>query len=145
MKVNPGGSLAHFWFMGADAIPLARLWGRAVRLETLLGNPKMPKAALHAALRTFEAYTILVHPNGGVATAQGQGGYKNPAMVFTSPDSFEKVQAEVPGLGAVHLTAAELFELLPRAGVDGIAFNPMGPGPRTFFPLHLGVNVLQLS
>jgi hypothetical protein len=145
MKVNPGGSLAHFWFMGADAIPLARLWGRAIRLETLLGNPKMPKAALHAALRTFEAYTILVHSNGGVATAQGMGGYKNPAMVFTSPDSFEKVQAEVAGLHTAHLTGAELFEMLPRAGVDGIVFNPMGPGPQAFFPLSLGVSVLQLS
>jgi hypothetical protein len=38
-----------------------------------------------------------------------------------------------------------LFELLPRAGVDGIAFNVVGPGPTAFFPLSLGVDVLQLS
>lgn len=145
LKVNPGGDLAHFWFVGAEALPLARLWGRAVRLETLLANPAMPKAALYAALRTFEAYTILVHPNDAVATAQGLGGFQNPAMVFTSPDSFERMQTQAPGTRAVHLAARELFELLPRAGVDGIAFNPMGPGPQACFPINLGVNVLQLS
>jgi hypothetical protein len=156
LKVNPGGTLEHFWFVGAEALPLARLWGRAVRLETLLATPsksnKAPggdgvgrRTGLHAALRTFEAYTILVHPNDAVATAQGMGGFKNPAMVFTSPDSFERVQAQAPGTRAAHLDAKALFELLPRAGVDGIVFNPMGPGPSAFFPLNLGVSVLQLS
>ena len=145
LKINPGGSLEHFWFVGAEAIPLARLWGRAVRLETLLANPSKSKEGLHAALRTFEAYTILVHPNDAVATARGIGGYGNPAMVFTSPDSFEKVQAQAPGTRTAHLSGKELFELLPRAGVDGIVFNPMGPGPVAFFPLSLGVSVLQLA
>lgn len=144
-KVNPGGKLEHFWFVGEDAIPLARLWGRAVRLEALLANPSRSKEGLHAALRTFEAYTILVDPNGAVATARGLGGYTNPAMVFTSPDSFEKVLTEAPQMQPRHLGARELFELLPRAGVDGIAFNPLGPGSTVFFPLKLGVNVLQLS
>lgn len=145
LKVNPGGTLEHFWFVGAEALPLARLWGRAVRLETLLATPSKSKEGLHAALRTFEAYTILVHPNDAVATAQGLGGFRNPAMVFTSPDSFERVQAQAPGTRTVHLDAKALFELLPRAGVDGIAFNPMGPGPSAFFPLNLGVSVMQLS
>jgi hypothetical protein len=145
LKVNPGGSLEHFWFVGAEAIPLARLWGRAVRLEALLSNPSKSKEGLHAALRTFEAFTILVHPNDAVATAQGLGGYQNPAMVFTSPDSFEKVLARAPGTRTAHLSGKELFELLPRAGVDGIVFNPMGPGPCAFFPLSLGVSVLQLA
>lgn len=145
LKVNPGGKLEHFWFIGAEAISLARLWGRAIRLETLLADPSRSKEGLHAALRTFEAYTILVLPNGAVATAVGLGGFQNPAMVFTSPDSFERVLAQAPTLQPKHLGARELFELLPRAGVDGIAFNPMGPGPAAFFPLSLGVNVLQLS
>ena len=145
LKVNPGGKLEHFWFVSAEAISLARLWGRAIRLETLLGNPSLSKDGLHAALRTFEAFTILVHPNDAVATAQGLGGYKNPAMVFTSPDSFERVLAQAPDMRVEHLGAKALFELLPRAGVDGIAFNPLGPGPKAFFPLSLGVSVLQLA
>jgi hypothetical protein len=145
LKVNPGGRLEHFWFVGEEAIPLARLWGRAVRLETLLGDPSKPKEALYAALRTFEAYTILVHPNGAVATAQGLGGFENPAMVFTSPDSFERMAAQAPSCTLQHLGARELFELLPRAGVDGIAFNPLGPGATAFFPLTLVASVLQLS
>lgn len=145
LKVNPGGTLEHFWFVSAEAISLARLWGRAIRLETLLANPALSKDGLHAALRTFEAFTILVHPNDAVATAQGLGGYQNPAMVFTSPDSFERVLAQAPAMRVEHLGAKALFELLPRAGVDGIVFNPLGPGPRAFFPLSLGVSVLQLA
>lgn len=145
LKVNPGGTIEHFWFVGAEAIPLARLWGRAIRLEALLAEPSKSRAGLHAALRTFEAFTILVHPNDAVATGKGMGGFKNPAMVFTSPDSFERVLAQAPGVRPQHLSGKELFELLPRAGVDGIAFNPMGPGPAAFFPVSLGVNVLQLS
>ena len=116
-----------------------------MRLETLLVEPSAPKEAVHAGLRTFEAFTVLVHPTGAVATAQGMGGFQNPAMVFTSPDSFEKVQAQGVDLRPVHLSGKELFELLPRAGVDGIAFNPLGPGPQLGFPLSLVTEVLQLS
>lgn len=145
LKVNPGGKLEHFWFVGEEALSLARLWGRAVRLEVLLGDPSKPKAALYAALRTFEAFTILVHPNGAVATAQGLGGFKNPAMVFTSPDSFARMQAQAPSCTLKHLGARELFELLPRAGVDGVIFNPLGPGSKAAFPLSIVTNVLQLS
>ena len=145
LKVNPGGTIEHFWFVGAEAIGLARLWGRAIRLEALLSEPSRSRAGLHAALRTFEAFTILVHPNDAVATGQGLGCFKNPAMVFTSPDSFERVLAQAPSMRVQHVSGKELFELLPRAGVDGIAFNTMGPGPAVCFPLSIGVNVLQLS
>ncbi len=145
LKVNPGGPLEHFWFVGQDALPLARLWGRAVRLEALLADPTTRRDVLSAALRTFEAFTILVHPTDSVATAVGVGGFRNPAMVFTSPDSFERVLAQAPGTRPAHLTGTQLFELLPRAGVDGLVFNPMGPGASAGFPLSIGVSVLQLS
>lgn len=145
LKVNPGGPLEHFWFVGQEAVPLARLWGRALRLEALLHRASDDRSGLLAALRTFEGFTILVHPNGAVATAQGLGGLQNPAMVFTSPDSFERVLAVATGTRAAHLSGQELFELLPRAGVDGLVFNPMGPGPRAVFPLSLVTSVLQLS
>lgn len=145
LKVNPGGRQDHFWFVGEDALALARLWGRAVRLEALLATPERSKDGLHAALRTFEGFTILATAQDAVATAQGAGGFKNPAMVFTAPDAAERVLAQVSGLHAVHLTGTQLFELLPRAGVDGLLFNVMGPGPTAAFPLSLATSVLQLS
>ncbi len=145
MKVNPGGALPHFWFIGKEAVPLARLWGRAVRLEALLADPQARKDALSAALRTFEALTILVHPNDAVATAVDVGGFQNAAMVFTSPDSLERMQAQAPNLEPAYLDGKALFEMLPRAGVDGIVFNPMGPGATAALPLSVGVSVLQLS
>lgn len=145
LKVNPGGTLKHFWFVGDDALPLTRLWGRAIRLEKLLAEPERSKEGLHAALRTFEGFTILVNEKDAVTTAQGAGGFQNPAMVFTSPDSFERVLGQFPQLRPVTMSGPELFELLPRAGVDGIAFNVMGPGATAYFPLSLGAQVLQLS
>jgi hypothetical protein len=145
LKVNPGGRQDHFWFMGEEALPLARLWGQALRLEALLAAPERSRAGLHAALRTFEGFTLLATAQDAVATAQGAGGLKNPAMVFTAPDAVERVLAQVKGLRAVHLSGTQLFELLPRAGVDGVVFNVMGPGPAAAFPLSLATSVLQLS
>ncbi|MFZ5445423.1 MAG: hypothetical protein ACOZQL_35860 [Myxococcota bacterium] len=145
LKVNPGGPLEHFWFVGHEAIPLARLWGRAVSLEAKLTDATLPRAQLAEALRTFEAFTLLVHPTGAVATAPRAGGFQNPAMIFTSPDSFERVLAVAPGTSPIHLSGRELFELLPRAGVDGLVFNPMGPGQQAALPLDVTVSVLQLS
>lgn len=145
LKVNPGGRLDHFWFMAEDALPLAKLWGRAVRLEALLKDPARSPEGLHAALRTFEAFTVLATEKDALGTARGVGGFQNPAMVFTSPDSSERVLEQAPQLHPVVMTGRELFELLPRAGVDGVAFNVMGPGPSAAFPLSLCTRVLQLA
>lgn len=143
VKVNPGGPQHDFWFMGKDAVPLAKLWGRAVGLEQLMvaGNLKV----LATALEQFEGFTVLALPNGAVATAQGTGGYENPAMVFTAPDCFQKVLGQAPGLKPVHLTGTQLFHMLPRAGVDGLVFNPLGPGVAAAYPLSLITGPVQLS
>ncbi|MFO0594332.1 MAG: hypothetical protein U0228_03485 [Myxococcaceae bacterium] len=145
VKVNPGGPQAHFWYMGKDAVPLAKLWGEAVELEQLM--VKNDQVALAATLRRFTAFTILALPSGAVATAPGAGNYENPAMIFTAPDCFQKVLASEPlaGLRPVHVTGKELFELLPRAGVDGMVFNPLGPGVAAAYPLALINRVLMLS
>lgn len=145
VKVNPGGPIEHFWFIAKDAIPLARRWGQALRLEALLADPQRSRAGLFAALRSFDGFSVLAHANGGVATAVGMEGFRNPAMVFTSPDSLERMAAHAPGTDAVHLDATQLFELLPRAGVDGLVFNPMGPGPCVGFPLSVGNSIFQRS
>jgi hypothetical protein len=143
VKVNPGGPQAHFWFMGKDAVPLARLWGQAIGLEQLMVANDLKVLAL--AMKAFEGFTVLSLPNGAIATAQGTGGYENPAMLFTAPDCFEKVLAQAPGLKPVHMTGAQLFHTLPRAGVDGIVFNPLGPGVAAAYPLSLITGPVQLS
>lgn len=145
VKVNPGSPLEDFWYLGKDAIGLGRLWGQAVRLERLLADASAPKEALWAALRTFEGFTVLVHPNGALATAVNEGGFRNAAMVFTAPDCVEAMQPHAPGTTRAHLRGRELFELLPRAGVDGLVFNPVGPGARATLPLSVVASVLQLA
>lgn len=143
VKINPGGPQAHFWFMGKEALPLAKLWGQAVGLEKLMvaGNLEV----LAKAMKAFEGYTVLALPNGAIATAQGTGGYENPAMLFTAPDCFQKVLAQAPGLKPVHMTGTQIFHTLPRAGVDGIVFNPLGPGVAAAYPLTLITGPVQLS
>lgn len=145
VKVNPGSPREHFWYLGKDAIALGRLWGQAVRLERLLADASAPKEALWAALRTFEGFTVLVHPNGALATVVNEGGFRNSAMVFTAPDCAAAMEPHVPGASRAHLRGRELFELLPRAGVDSVAFNPVGPGARAVLPLAVVASVLQLA
>jgi hypothetical protein len=143
VKLNPGGPQAHFWFMSQEAVPLARRWGQAVGLEQLMVANDLK--VLAAGLKAFDGFTVLALPNGSVATAQGTGGYENPAMVFTTPDCFEKVLQQAPTLKPVHLTGTQLFHMLPRAGVDGMVFNPLGPGTAAAYPLSLITGPVQLS
>jgi hypothetical protein len=146
LKVNPGGAMEHFWFIDQGAMPLARLWGQAIRLETLLAESKnQPSPALNAALRSFEGFSLLTHPTGAVATAVGALGLQNPAMICTSPDSLARLQAQAPGTSATYLSGRALFDLLPRAGVDGMVFNLVGPGPSAALPLSAIAGILQLS
>jgi hypothetical protein len=145
VKVNPGSPLEHFWYLGRDAVGLGRLWGQAVRVERLLADASASKEALWAALRTFEGFTVLVHPNGALATAVNLGGFRNSAMVFTAPDCVAAMEPQAPGTTRAHLRGRELFELLPRAGVDSVVFNPVGPGTRAVLPLSVVASVLQLA
>ncbi len=148
LKVNPGGPVAHFWFIGGEALPLAALWARAMRLESVLAELPSPPTALNegllSALREFSAYTVLMHPTEDwVATENGVGGFKHSAMVFTAPDCSERAQASRPGLREVILGGGQLFEFLSKANMDGIVFNPMGPGPRVSFPASLALSAMK--
>lgn len=144
VKVNIGSDTSRFWFIGAEAFPLARLWANAMLLEAWLAQP--PSADRHRVMREFSAYTVLLVPGqGAVATAVGAAGMDNPAMVFTAPDAAARVLAQAPQLIQQVVTGEQLFSALGSQGVDGVVFNPLGPGTSVAFDLQVCDLVLSGS
>lgn len=141
-KVNIGSDPAEGWFIPQDAFALTGLWASAIALESWLREPESPEKL--KALRDFTGYTVLIIPQqDAIATAQGAGGLKNPAMVFTAPDCAAKVLKQAPQLTQNVVSGERLFTLLPSQGVDGVIFNPLGPGPKLAFDLSLCRRVLN--
>ncbi len=131
--VNPGAPPGHGWFMSGDALQLARLWGRAVRLEQALVDGQ----EVADRVIDFDAYVYFITATGAIATAVGAGGLENPGMIFTAPDCVEAAQRAVgPGAASLKqgvMSGATLFERFDQLGVDGLLINPAGPGPGRVF------------
>ncbi|MBP9111448.1 MAG: hypothetical protein KBF88_01510 [Polyangiaceae bacterium] len=141
VKVNPGGELSEFWFIASDAFGLVEMWAKAIELEHELALGPSPD--LYRKLRAFPGFTVLVYPNNSIVTAVGAGGMQNPAMVFTTPDCAAKVHAQVPQARQEHVDGERFFSLLPRQGVDGCIFNPLGPGPVAVLPIEACALILR--
>ena len=132
LHVNPASPQEQCWYMAGDALPLGALWGKAIDLERVMAGKT--EGNLLELLLDFPGFTSFsTPPSGAIATAVGAAGLKNPAMVFTAPDCADKVLGSLgePGkaLKRVVTSGAELFGAYPRLGIDGVVFNPMGPGP----------------
>lgn len=137
VHVNPGSG-EKSWLIGGDWVELARRWGAAVSLERLLAGKV--KRELTQELIDFESFTTFKTPKGTLATAPGKAGMKHPAMVFTAADCADAALREagaagkkwkrVTGTGRQLFTA---FSKFSKDGVDGLVFNPHGPGPMKAF------------
>jgi hypothetical protein len=141
VKVNPDTELETFWFLGGEAIPLARAWAGAIAVEDVL---RSPGAGIARTLRDYPSYQVLATPDDAVATVvNASPSFQNPAMVFTAPDCTARILAQAPQLRPRELDGVSLFRLLQGAGVDGILFNPRGPGPVRLLPLDICELVLS--
>jgi hypothetical protein len=131
LHVNPASPQEQCWFMGGEALALGALWGQAVDLERVMTGKS--QGDLLELLFSFRGFTTFSTQTGAIATAVGAAGLKNPAMVFTAPDCADKVLASLGEQGKtlkrVVSSGEQLFSAFPRLGVDGLVFNPMGPGP----------------
>lgn len=140
LRVNPANPQEEGWFIAGDAFDLARLWGQAIALEQVFAK-KRESANIVDQLIDFPGYTIFTFPNGSVAYAMGIEGYQNPAMVFTAPDcaalAQEKLGAQAAALKRVTVSGEALFAAFPRLAVDGMVFNPFGPGTAKMFDAKL--------
>jgi hypothetical protein len=129
IEINPGSAVEDGFFLGGEGAKFARAWGRAAQLESALTTGK----DVANRLIDFDAYGVLVTPQGAVATAVGAAGMKNPGLVFTASDCLDTVCKSI-GPSAKNMTRGvvtgeKLFTSMASFGVDGYILNAMGPGP----------------
>lgn len=149
VKVNPGSDPSQAWTVPQDTIRVAKSWARAVALERELASAATPThPLLLRRLRRYLGYQILLHPNQSIVTAPGHGGYANPAVLFTAPDCADRCLAQMPLEAAHRLTrltviGEDLFQQMPLQGVDGMVFNPLGPGATATLPVSVCAAVMS--
>ncbi len=140
--VNLGCPQAETWWIPSDSFDVATLWAHAIAIERRLGEPDSPEK--FAAMRAYVGYILLVNPeHDALVTAVGAGGKQNPAMVFTAVDCAQVVTEKYPQLKQQIVNGEKLFSLLPSQGVDGMIFNPFGPGPKIVCDLSICEQVLS--
>jgi hypothetical protein len=149
VKINPVLDVQTFWFMGREAIPLAKLWAAAITVERAFAGFAEPDGMtkLVAALRSYEGFQVFGHANGAIVTAVNAiDGFKNAALVFTAPDCAARAAAalELGDRKPVVLSAEQLFTIVPRdPTIDGMIFNICGPGTMIALPPAIGELVLS--
>jgi hypothetical protein len=143
LSVNIGCPKDETWFIPNESFALVALWAQALALESRLVEPDSPEK--FAAMRDYVGYIFFIHPEqDAIATAVGMGGLKNPAMVFTAIDCAQAIAKKYPHLQRQTADGQTLFSRLPAQGVDGIVFNPLGPGPQAIFDLSICERVLNV-
>jgi hypothetical protein len=150
VRINHGSDPSQAWVIGPGSFPMVRLWAAAIELEQALATTSdTPDARLLSLLKGFEGYLLPLQQSHAVATAASVAGLVCPAVACTTPDSYARFVAslgdEGRGLRQLGVAGADLFASLAKHGVDGILFNPQGPGPTRAFPLALCSAVLAAA
>lgn len=141
VQINPGCAKEETWYLGQDAFALIGLWARALAVEAQLGAPDSPEK--FAALRDHPGYLYFMHPEQqAIATAAGMSGMKNPAMIFTALDCAQMVSRSYSQLEQKTAGGAALFAWLRNQGVDGVIFNPLGPGTKAAYDISICDQIL---
>lgn len=143
IQINIGSPREESFYLGQDSFSLVALWARAIGVEAILNAPDSDEK--FRTLRDFPGYTYFIFPDqDAIATAQGAGGLTNPAMVFTAPDCAAEISSRYPQLERLTVDGQSLFSLLPSQGVDGVVFNPLGPGSTAVFELSMCEQILSV-
>ncbi len=142
VHINPGCETAKTWQIQQGAFAITALWAHAIALESWLTKPESPEKL--AAMRDYPGYLYLVNPeHDAIVTGPGMDGMRNPALLFTAGDCLQAVTAAHPHLQQRWADGGKLFSFLrsqggdPAKGIDGIVFNPLGPGPKAAFDLSI--------
>ncbi|MFL6255288.1 MAG: hypothetical protein ACJ74T_09705 [Pyrinomonadaceae bacterium] len=141
--VNPGSPPARTWlFQEGSATDVGSLWAAAVALEESFAGWQATGEPDLRALEGYRAFTVYNHASGPVITLPGRGGMSNPAVAFTAPDcaeAFLKLLSEEQR-AQMRPAMSDGKSLLGDTlrGIDGLLFNPFGPGATYALPLHTG-------
>ena len=141
--VNPGSPRERTWvFQEGSAADVGGLWAEAVALEEGFAGWQAAGGPDLGALEGYRAFVLYNFASGPVVTLPGRGGMSNPAVAFTAPDcagAFLGLLGEEQRgqLRPVTTDGKSLLENLPP-GIDGLLFNPFGPGATYALPLSAG-------
>lgn len=141
--VNPGSPRERTWvFQEGSATNVGGLWAEAVTLEESFAGWQAAGAPDLGALEGYRAFVLYDFVSGPVVTLPGRGGMSNPAAAFTAPDCagvfLGLLSEEQRGqLRPVTIDGRSLLAN-PPPGIDGLLFNPFGPGATYALPLSAG-------
>lgn len=145
LKVNAGGYEEDLLELERVSFDRLALWARTVELEQALDGCADPTIDLQlmAKMRAHPEYHVPLLPDGRMIAKPGEGGFRQPGVVCSSPDSYdvfvaaldEELQQQiqhsiVDGDGL----SAELV----RQEIDAVYLNPFGPGPTLTWPRAVG-------
>lgn len=134
VRVNPYSPRERTWiFSEGSACDAGKIWADAIALEESfdgwrqIGRPDKP------AVSNYRAFLVFNHSSGPIVTLPNQVGMSNPAVAFTAPDCAEmflsKLSEEQRGAMQQAVVGGDvLIERAPQLGIDGLLFNPFGPG-----------------
>ena len=133
VRVNPYSPTEETWEIGQNAFELMKFWSSAVEVEKSFDESH---DTLVSVVSQYQNFIIYNYANGYTMTLPNQGGLKNPAIVFTTPDCADALLARVNpeqkvGLERSTVDGWTLLTRLQDQNIDGIFFNPVGPGKPT--------------
>lgn len=139
VRVNPGSPSEHTWvFMKGSASAAGGLWAEAVALEESFIEWQQAGRPDKEALMNYRAFVLYDHVSGPVITLPNQAGMSNPAAAFTAPDCADAFLSKLSdeqrmSMRQVTIDGRSLLESPPQ-GIDGLLFNPFGPGTTFALP-----------
>ena len=140
--LTQGGSIRLHCALGATPLSLSPVQASHLQLfvqirvvEQILSlvhqGAELPLSQPYARLRDFESYYVV--QQGSLLALAPDGNSRRLAAAFTAEDALQRFVAARDASGVEELIAArlngiELFGKLADADLDGVVFNPAGPG-----------------
>jgi hypothetical protein len=142
MRVNPHSPREQTWiFSEGSASGVGGIWADAIALEEKFDEWRQTGNPDKTAVGNYRAFLVFNHSTGPVITLPNQSGMSNPAAVFTAPDCADMFLSKLDDEQRTSLQQAvaggeSLMEGAARLGIDGLLFNPFGPGVTYAFPFN---------
>jgi hypothetical protein len=142
VRVNPNSPRERTWiFSEGSASDVGKIWADAIALEESFEQWRQTGKPDRAAVSNYRAFLLFNHSSGPVVTLPNQAGMSNPAVAFTAPDCAEKFLSKLSEEQRAQMQQAVaggevLIERAPQLGIDGLLFNPFGPGASYAFSFN---------
>ena len=135
VRINPGSPAEETLVLQPDAAELLTMWAAVARLEAgLVDNPSPGNTELYREMLGFRDYLLLVDGASREPVYYQSAEYERAMVAFTSPDSMEQFldgfEDSREQFRVMSVDGPRLFGVLEAFGIDGLCFNPEGPGAR---------------